>query len=283
MKQSARLLSVGEIAPERGPFRDEYLLKNGKEYLARAQAAVAAVAEVLQGFKLPVVQVTGNDEVDLDHLGQVVHRWEDIRERFADVVEERLREPIEAAVDNAVDALNFLEDTELCETAHDLVHQAAWLRFGFLNCKLQVDDGEVQSDCPVRLAHERWGFSPELKTNWACSICHKRFDTCLHIPNREYEIVVDHAGNKCSACSKEKCDHKDGESAIVLAQMVSTGMELIAVAKVARPRDPRARMVSSSLDVPPGSEIFKECENGTAVCTACILPCTGFIEPDDLK
>lgn len=283
MKQSVRLMSVGPVAPESGPFRNEYLLTNGKEFLAGAQTAIAAVAEVLEGFKLPVFQITGNEGVDQEHLSQVVRRWQDIRERFAEVIEEKLREPIEAAVDNAVDALNFLEDTELRETAHDVVHQAAWLRFGFLDCKLRVEDGEVQSDCPVRLAHQRWGVSPEIKTNWACSICNKRFDTCPHIPGVEYEVVVDFAGNKCSVCFEETCEHKDGERANVPARRVSTGMEIIAVAIVARPRDPRARMASVSLNVINGSEMFKQCENGTALCTECILPCTGFIEPDHLN
>lgn len=274
-------MSVGWVAPESGPFRDEYLRTNGKAFLAGAQAAIAVVADVLDGFKLPVVQLTGDEDTDREHLEAVVRRWLEVREKFAGVIEQELREPIEAAVGNAVDALNFLEDTELLERAHDLVHQAAWLRFGFLGCKLRVQDGAVQSDCPVRLAHRRWGFSPELKTKWACSICNERFDSCPHIPDEEYEVVIDRSGNTCSAC-QEVCVHKDGERIVVPARRVATHVEAIAIAMVARPRDPRARIASLSISVPTGSELFEQCENGTALCTECILPCTGFIEPDGL-
>lgn len=283
MKQRVRLMSAGWAAPESGPFRDEYLRTNGNEFLAGAQSAVAAVVEILDGYKLPVVQLTGDEETDHEQLDAVVFRWLEIRERYTAVIEEDLRELIEAAVDNAVDALNFLEDTELRETAHNLVHTAAWLRFGFLGCKLSVQDGGVQSDCPVRRAHCRWGFSPEIKAKWACSICNERFDTCPHIPDEEYEVIVDRSGSTCLACFEGRCDHEDGERTVVPARRVSTEVEAIAVAIVARPRDPRARISSLPINVPAESELFKQCESGMGICTECILPCTGFIEPDDLN
>ncbi|WP_281873181.1 hypothetical protein [Brachybacterium paraconglomeratum] len=280
MTQRVVLMHAGWAAPESGPFRDEYLRANGVRFLQGAQAAIAAVAEVLDGHTLPVVHLTGDENADRAQVGAAVRRWAEIREEFAEVVEARLREPIEAAVGNAVDALNFLEDTELCQTAHDLVHQAAWLRFGFLGCELRVEDGSVQSDCPVRIAHLRWGFSPEIKAQWACSICNERFDKCPHIPDDEYEVVVDRSDDTCSACLEETCHHQDGERVVVPARRVATDMSAIAIALVARPRDPRARIASLPLRVPTDSEFFAQCENGEGRCTACILPCTGFIEFD---
>lgn len=279
MTQRVVLMHAGWAAPESGPFRDEYLRTNGVRFLQGAQAAIAAVAEVLDGHTLPVVHLTGDENADRAQVGAAVRRWAEIREEFAEVVEARLREPIEAAVANAVDALNFLEDTELCQTAHDLVHQAAWLRFGFLGCRPRVEGGSVQSDCPVRLAHLRWGISPEIKIQWACSMCNERFDRCPHIPHDEYEVVVDRSDG-CSACFEETCDHQDGEKVVVPARRVATELSAIAVSLVARPRDPRARITSLPLRVPADSEFVTQCENGDGLCTECILPCTGFIEFD---
>lgn len=275
-------MSYGMAAPESGPFRDEYLRTNGEAFLAEAQASIKRVIEILDGYRLPVVRLTGSEDTDRAYVAAVVRRWSELRREFADVIEQDLREPIEAAVTNAVDALNFLEDTELREVAHDLVHQAAWLRFGFLGCQLHVNDGRVQSDCPVRLAHHRWGFSPELKTKWACSICSERFDVCPHVPDEEYKVVVSRSTGTCSACFEEECLHEEGDQVVVPAQRVAVSIEAIALAVVARPRDPRARVASIPIDIPRESDFFEKCANGLGVCTECILPCTGFIEPDDL-
>ncbi|WP_044492608.1 hypothetical protein, partial [Nesterenkonia massiliensis] len=279
MKVKALLMRAGLAAPESGPYRNEYLRSNGEKFLKSAQAEMAAVEKVLEDYKLPVVQLRDDKEADHRHVDAVVRRWTEIRETFAEVIEEQLQEPIEAAVKNAVKALNYLEDTELRETAHELVHQASQLRFGFIGCRLRVEDGHVQSDCPVRIAHQRWGFSPEIVTEWVCSICNERFDTCPHIPDEEYEVLVDRSSNSCSACFEKRREHRDGERVVVPAQRVAKRIvSAPAVAIVARPRDPEARLTSVEINVPADSELFRQCQNETALCTECIIPCTGYIE-----
>jgi hypothetical protein len=123
-----RLMSSGWAPPESGPFRAEYLRFNGEAFLGGARAALAAIAVVLGPQKIPLVTLSGNHAVDLAMFGAVVQRWSDIRDKYSDVIDDDLREPIEAAVSNSLDALNFLEDTDLRETAHALVHQTALLR-----------------------------------------------------------------------------------------------------------------------------------------------------------
>ena len=238
---------------------------------------------MLGSQKIPVARLAGNMTRDVAQMDALCLRWNELREQFSAVVETDLREPIEAAVQNSMDALNFFEDTELCETAHALVHQAAALRFGFLGCTLRLADGGVRSDCPVRIAHQRWGLSPELVTEWLCSVCQQRFDSCVHIPGEEYEVVIDRSEAGCSACFDPQCDHQHGETAMVVAHQIAASIQTVAIAMVARPRDPRARVVETSITVPPESELYRLIEAGEGRCRACILPCTGFEVPQSLR
>lgn len=285
MKMSVNLMRFGTVAPESGPSRDEYLRTNGGAFLENAARALTEVAAVLGDCRLPVIEsLSGHAEDDRLHVDAAIVRWREIRESFAEVIEDQLRKPIEAGVSSAINALNYLEDTELREVAHELVHQASSLRSGFLGCKLWVDNGAVHSDCPVRIAHLRWGISPEIKVDWVCSICNERFDTCSHIPDQEYEVAVNHSNGSCSVCSERSCAHLDGQRMLASARRIASRIEkLVAVALVARPRDPEARVQSLELVEAADPELRRRCENGTAVCTECILPCTGFVEFDALK
>jgi hypothetical protein len=206
-----------------------------------------------------------------------------LRKQFSDIIETDLREPIEAAVQNSMDALNFLEDTELCDAAHTLVHQAAVLRFGFLGCPLRMVDGEIRSDCPVRIAHLRWGLSPELVTEWECSVCRQRFDSCVHVPGEKYEVIVERSDAGCSACLESVCEHQTGETVLVVAKQIAASIQAVAIAMVARPRDPRARVVEVPITVPPESELYRLIDAGEGRCRECIRPCTGFIVPQSLR
>ncbi len=276
-------MSSGWAAPESGPARERYLRENGEAFLHGARAAISAVIAVLGDQKIPAVVLTGNEAEDLAYVNAVCDRWAQLREKYSGVLEAKLRGPIDAAVRNAMDALNFLEDTELCDTAHALVHQAAMLRFGFLGCRIWSEDGEAQTDCPVRIAHQRWGLSPELVTEWTCSICGQRFDSCAHLPGDEYEVVVDRAGNYCSACLQGDCAHQHGETVTTAAHQVAASIEALAIAVVARPRDPRARIVALPIELPHGSEIHEQVQAGKGLCRECILPCRGFVQPDQLR
>lgn len=283
MSYRVALMHSGWAVPESGPARDQFLRQNGEAFLRGAQDAIAAAIAVLGSQKTPIVELTGDEAQDLANVQAVTLRWAELRRRFSNVIEAELREPIEAAVHNSMDALNFLEDTELRDTAHALVHQAAQLRFGFLGCQLIADGDGVRSDCPARIAHLRWGFSPELVTEWACSICEQRFDSCPHIPGDQYEVIVDRTDGTCSACREAACAHTHGTVVSVEAHQVAVSIQALAVAAVARPRDPRARVTLMPVTVPPGAKLLAEIEAGNGHCRECILPCTGFRELEILK
>ncbi|MEX0158736.1 MULTISPECIES: hypothetical protein [unclassified Microbacterium] len=282
MTHRVRLMTSGWAPPESGPAREVYLRENGKIFLSAAEAAIGAVVEILGTQEIPIARLTGDESQDVVHMDAVCLRWDELRAQFSAIVETDLREPIEAAVQNSMDALNFLEDTELCDAAHTLVHQAAVLRFGFLGCTLRMTDGGVSSDCPVRVAHQRWGLSPELVTEWVCSVCQRRFDSCVHIPDEEYEVVVERSDAGCSACLEPDCEHQHGETALVVAHQIAASIQALAIAMVARPRDPRARVVEMPITVPAESELYRRIEAGEGRCRECILPCTGFVVPQSL-
>lgn len=283
MSHKVRIMSCGWAPPENGPARDQYLRENGERLLEGTQAAFNAVVEVVGDIKIPEVVASDDRRRYEASVVKARARWSEIQDQHADVIESHLREPIEAMVENAKAALNFLEDTELCDDAHGLLHLAGRLRFGFLGCVLRVEDGVLKTDCPVLVGHQRWGISPELVTEWACSICGRRPDTCPHITDEEYEVVIDRSGLTCNACSTEGCDHQHGETVQVPAYNVAVSFQAVAIATVARPRDPLARVEVLSLGSVSDPELLALAEAGELSCSACILPCQGFQAPEGLK
>lgn len=275
-------MSSGWAPPENGPARDRYLRENGERLLEGTRVAFNAVLELTGDIRIPEV-VTDDDRRKHEASVLAVRtRWAEIHDQYADVIESQLREPVEAMAANAKTALNFLEDTELCEEAHGWLHLAGKLRFGFLGCVLQVEDGVLKTDCPVRVGHQRWGVSPELVTEWACSICGKRPDTCPHITDDEYEVVIDRSITTCNACFTEDCDHRDGETVRAPARNMAVAFQATAIATVARPRDPLARVEVLSLGSVSDPKYLALAEAGELRCSECILPCQGFQYPEGL-
>lgn len=283
MSHTVRIMGSGWAPPESGPARDRYLRENGERFLEGTRAAFNAVVEVVGDIKIPEV-VASNDRQRYEASVRAARaRWSEIRVQYVDVIESRLREPIEAMVENAKAALNFLEDTELCDDAHGLLHLAGRLRFGFLGCMLRAEDGVLRTDCPVLVGHQRWGISPELVTEWACSICGRRPDTCPHITDEEYDVVIDRSGPTCNACFAEDCEHQHGDMVQASAHNVAVSFQAIAIATVARPRDPLARVEVLSLGSVSDPELLALAEAGELRCSACILPCRGFQAPEGLQ
>jgi hypothetical protein len=252
-------------------------------FLEGAKAALAAVHSILGSQELPVVTLLDDEEGDSARVAEATRLWLEVREKYSEIIEKELREPIEASVLNSMNALNFLEDTELGETAHELIHKAAALRFGFLGCKLWMEGDQVKSDCPVRVGHLRWGMSPELVTEWACSICALRVDVCPHIPGEDYEVVVDRSNSNCSACKTADCAHQHGGKVQMKAHPVAVSIQTLAVAVVARPRDPTARVAELPLEPSIVKALLQEIEAGNGCCRECLLPCTGFTEHESLR
>lgn len=278
-----RIMSSGWAPPTSGPQRDSYLLENGQRFLQGSYAAFNKVVELIGDIKIPKVVSNEDKQIYEANVNAARAEWSRIRAHYFDKVESELRTPIEAAVLNAKSALNFLEDTDLCNEAHGMLHLTAQLRFGFLGCPLKFEDGILMSDCPVRVGHQRWGLSPELVTEWNCSICGCRFDICPHIPGEQYKVEVHRTGTECNACYTESCNHRDGETVLVEAHRVAASVKTIGIATVARPRDPLARAEVLSLGPVTDPKYLALAEAGELRCSECILPCAGFRFPHGLK
>ncbi|MFF3578646.1 hypothetical protein [Streptomyces mirabilis] len=85
------------------------------------------------------------------------------------------------------------DDPELLERAHRLLDEVGGIirRNYRESCCLEYREGAYFRECPVDLAHERVGLSPEIRVRGSeCSICGADPDDCEHIPGNEYDGQV---------------------------------------------------------------------------------------------
>lgn len=277
MKSRMLILPVGPVPPGSGPVRKQYLLSNGTLALRASAADFAAVADALRLDSLPNEKVFFGAPFD-SVLGEAQRvAWARIGTHLDRDTLAQQRSLLGSAVNQAVRALNYLEDSELAEEAHAWVHLTARLQTALFGCRPWVEDGDLWSDCAVRVSHERWGCSVEMTTAWNCSICGSRFDSCPHDPDSTYEVVIARAtSGQCSACAELNCDHQDGEvvetSPLPVAASISAG----AIAIVDRPRYPDARPTQITLPIAPNGAHFDNALEGNLHCTACLGACPGW-------
>lgn len=155
-------------------------------------------------------------------------------------------------------ALNWLEDTENFEVAHDALDKAGKLARTVFpqGCALPYRDGGYFMECPVALAHNRVGMSAGFVARAVeCSICGRDPDECPHITGRIY----------------------DGERCV----RTITEADVLEVSLVARPAQPDARIMSMSVDMSDLREsLGEEFVPGIPVtCDRCLSPCNGVARP----
>jgi hypothetical protein len=165
---------------------------------------------------------------------------------------------LRAALATLRSAMNWLEDTEHFDAAHDALDKAGSLaRMRFPDgCALPYRDGSYFMECPVALAHNRVGMSIGFVARAIeCSICGRDPDECPHITGRMY----------------------DGERCI----RVITELDLLEVSLVGRPREPDARIMSMSVDMSDLREsLGDEFTPGDPVtCDRCLSSCGGVVRP----
>jgi hypothetical protein len=188
-----------------------------------------------------------------------------------------------AALTAAVDAFNYLEDTELAVEAHMHAHAIGELVAGVFGCRAQREDGRWFDVCPLSLMHLRVGSSPGFVARRHCSVCDGDLadpDDCEHLPGVAYPVVAarDQDGN-CTICGAVECaTHPVGSTHSVPVHAVIHEVDRFdEISAVARPRDPLARY--DAVEIPaqavaalPGSSDSK----AVLECTRCVSPCTGF-------
>lgn len=186
--------------------------------------------------------------------------YQDIAQRCSSPVgpaagdHEKLRE----ALVTLRSAMDWLEDTEHFEAAHQLLDRAGHLaRRAFPEgCVIPYRDGTYFMECPVALAHSRVGMSIGFVAREVeCSICNRDPDECDHITGRIY------GGRRCVRVVKD--------------------LDLLEISLVARPEQPDARIMSMSIDMSRMRDFLgDEFVPGVSVtCDRCLSSCDGVVRP----
>jgi hypothetical protein len=155
-------------------------------------------------------------------------------------------------------SLNWLEDTEEFDTAHQLLDLAgAYVRRTF-GCTIHWTGSGYEQRCPVAVAHKRIGVSPEIVVDgWDCTICNADAETCEHIVGRFYE------GEMCGRRARGP-------------------IRLLGIAWVTRPDQPDARLTALPLSTDEiRAKMPPDWRPGMPLaCDRCLLPCDGIEEFD---
>lgn len=190
-----------------------------------------------------------------------------------------------AALRAAVDAFNYLEDTELAAEGHMHAHAIGELVVGVFGCRAQRENGRWFDVCPLSLMHLRVGSSPGFVARRHCSVCNGDLADCEHLPGVAYPVVaaLDQDGN-CTICGAVECaTHPVGSSHLVSAHAVVHEVDRFdEISAVPRPRDPLARY--DAVEIPaqevatlPGSND----PNAVLECKRCVRPCIGFTAAEE--
>ncbi|MFE6524185.1 hypothetical protein [Streptomyces sp. NPDC057794] len=178
----------------------------------------------------------------------------------------------------AVDAFNYLEDTELAEIAHQHAHKIAALVGGIFGCAIEYSEGTYWDSCPLSLMHRRWGVSAGFSATRRCSLCGEDIDLCEHMLDTSYQIQIERAvDGTCNACGSHSCSHVIGDVVLAYPRAVMTDAQVHEVSLVSRPRDPLARMAKVEFDAEILAHSLGEEPAGRAVrCYRCLHPCEGL-------
>lgn len=296
-------MRYGPVPPAGGPARERYLLENGKASLASAKRAFgiatrdALVLAFEVGIALPPLRRPPLDGRIASLTGRkaVVQRrkeWRRIRTAVVEARGSQVEElPGEAAarlaLSASVDALNYLEDTELASAAHSLIHAAGELVGGLYGCRLEYDKGDWLCTCPVVVSHYRFGNSAGFTARRECSVCRGDIsdpDECVHEPGGEYDVLaVRNERDECSVCRQAECQHVPGRSYRVRAHADLADADIHEVSMVARPRDPLCRCdaVEVSMDRLVRELGQRPRPDDDLACYDCIGVCDGFVSPEE--
>jgi hypothetical protein len=202
----------------------------------------------------------------------------DLEQATLDAIESHIKKSVSAAMD----ALNYLEDHELMEEAHEAIHRAAFVKRGLFGCPIVLRDDEFWSDCPINLSHLRMGVSAGMVSDFECFICGELIEDCDHQAGQPYPKVAERdADGKCSLCSVIDCEHPEGVTFLVEAYANARNVKTGEISFVARPRYPLARMVQQSKDMGAmgdDSRVRHAARHGDLNCDGDLGPCKGFNE-----
>lgn len=281
------VMQPGSIPPSGGPLRDRYLESHGRESLQVAEEEYAEVLAILGENvgdmpMLPDPLVEADEDLRRSVQNRKRAEWIAFEAQLEQATIGAIEPHIRRSVAAAMDALNFLEDHELMENAHQAIHIAAFVKRGLFGCPIVLRDDEFWSDCPINLSHLRMGVSAGIVSDFECSVCGDLIEDCDHQIGEFYPkratLSVD---GKCSICGASDCEHHIGETFLVRACANARDVRPSEVSFVARPRYPLARIIEESKDLGDLGDdphVRHAAQHGDLNCDADLGPCKGFNE-----
>lgn len=186
------------------------------------------------------------------------------------------------AIDHAVRAFWWAEDTDLEERQHELVHEIGrWTRIRF-GCHLEFDGTTYFETCPIQMAHRRMGMSPAFVGTRICTICGQDLSECEHVRGRSYWVRGErNSDGRCRVCHAADCRHRsDRLYRTGVGAIISNITEVREVSLVSRPAQPEARLTKISVSTEGLSRALGPAFRvGVRVsCDKCLGECWGFAE-----
>ena len=300
------------LPPAAGPARAAALEAEGQRLLAEARREYGVVlAQVLIAAGSAVPR-----PVDLDHpwspdAGRALvaarrARWQQTRRLLAAAAGQfslsslpvpgesgarslaRLEEQARGALDAAVDAFDYLEDTDLAGDAHAWAHTIGEMVAGLFGCRAKRENDRWFDVCRLSLMHLRVGLSAGFVARRLCSICDRdqsSLPACGHTHGVFYSrIAARRADDSCTICGNLKClSHTPDETYPVLAcAQIRNVDRLDDVSPVPRPRDPLARHTAIEIPAYAVADLPNhDAQNASLYCEWCVAPCTGFTSAEE--
>jgi len=280
------LMQWGPIPPSGGPHRLRYLDVNGQKALQTADDEYATMLDILgtKGSSMPVIHKPLVEDDDVRRTIQTAKRreWMEFLATIDQATLDEIEPHIRRSESSAVAALNFLEDQELAEAAHEAIHRAAFVRRGLYGCPIVLRDDELWTDCSIKLSHLRAGMSAGLVSDFECSICGRLVEDCDHQMGAAYDkVAARNEAGKCTICDSTDCEHVVGSAYPTVAYANARNVIANEASMVPRPRYPQARMIETTVDlddIGDDPQILQAAEHGNLNCDACLGPCKGFNE-----
>jgi hypothetical protein len=231
-------------------------------------------------MRMPLVEDDDDARLAIQRLKRT--EWDEFASTLGSSLLGEIEPRIRRSERLAVAALNYLEDHELAETAHQAIHRAAFVRRGLFGCPIIFRDNDFWTDCSIRMSHIRIGMSAGLTSDFECSICGRLLEDCDHTMGETYEKVADRDGDgTCTVCTSMDCSHVVGLPYSTVAYGNARDVVSHEVSMVARPRYPQARFTELSMDFTTSGDLafFRwGAEHGYLHCDGCLGPCKGLKE-----
>ncbi len=184
----------------------------------------------------------------------------------------------------AYSAFNWLEDTSFEEQVHEELHYMGRVtRDRFPDgCTLVWTGAQYENQCPVALAHKRFGFSPGMVVGKrSCSICGEDVSECPHSRKGTYKVRGGPSpAGYCPVCHEKECDHSpDLTYEVRQVSIITEIVRLEEISFVSRPVQPDARLQGVPFDADDLRRALGprfRYGNDTVNCSQCHQPCEGF-------